>query len=62
MSRDRDLLVEALVGAQSYRLLAQQAIHALHELTRSHERLREQHHRLLDEYRRLRAERREAAA
>lgn len=38
----------------SYRMLAQEAIHALHHLTVSHDRLRESHHRLIDEYRALR--------
>ena len=49
-----DLLVEALVEAQSYRTVAQQAIHALHDLTQQHDRLRTSHHRLIDKHRRLR--------
>lgn len=48
-----DMLVNVLVEAQSYRVLAQQAVHALHGLTDQHDRLRKQHHRLVDEYRRL---------
>lgn len=51
---DDDPLVDALLEAQSYRLLAQQAIHALHDLTRERDRLREQHQLLLSEYRHLR--------
>lgn len=50
-----DLLVEAVLDAQAYRTLAQEAIHALHDLTQRHDRLREQHARLREEYRCLRA-------
>jgi hypothetical protein len=39
---------------ETYRALAQQAIHALHGLTVERDRLRDQHHRLRDEYRALR--------
>ncbi len=49
-----DLLVELLVEAQSYRTVAQQVIHALHDLTQQHDRLRASHYRLIDEHRRLR--------
>ncbi len=66
MSSDyRDIVIEELADAealllervesleedvQSYRLLAQEAIHALHDLARERDRRRERHHRLLDEY------------
>lgn len=72
MTRDnRDLVIEQLADSEaellervaqfeadrdSYRLLAQQAIHMLHDLTQQRDRLRASHHRLLDEYRRLRAQ------
>jgi hypothetical protein len=50
-------LVESLdADVVSYRMLAREAIHALHHLTISHERLRESHHRLIDEYRVLRVQ------
>jgi hypothetical protein len=49
-----DLLVEALREAQSYRELAQAAMHALHELRGERDYLRDARERLLDEYRRLR--------
>jgi hypothetical protein len=41
--------------AESYRLLAQQAVTALHDEQESHARLRKQHYRLTDEYREHRA-------
>ncbi len=47
-------LVEALINVDAYRLLAQQALHALHELRRELERTRQAHARTLDEYRTLR--------
>ena len=78
MSRDyRDIVIEELADAealllervasleadvQSYRLLAQEAIHALHDLARERDRLRERHHRLLNEYRALREDLLRAAA
>lgn len=40
----------------SYRMLAQEGIHALHHLTVAHDRLRESHYRLIDEYRALRVQ------
>lgn len=54
------LLVESLVRLKAdrdaYRMLAQQAVQALHDRTRDLEALREQHHRLVDEYRHLRGQ------
>jgi hypothetical protein len=52
--RLEEWLVEVLVEAQSYRCLAQAAIHALHRLTRDNHTLRQHHHELRDEYRGLR--------
>jgi hypothetical protein len=40
----------------AYRMLAQQAIHALHDVVLNRDRLRASHHRLLDEYRALRVQ------
>lgn len=69
--RAADLVIEALALSEAellqrvadleadvavYRELAQAGIHELHELTLSHERLRDQHQRLLDEYRHLRVQ------
>jgi hypothetical protein len=45
-SNDDDLLVRAVTEAQSYRLLAQSALHALHEVTLERDVLRGQ--RILD--------------
>jgi tRNA isopentenyl-2-thiomethyl-A-37 hydroxylase MiaE len=50
-----DLLVEALLEAQSHRLLAQQAIHAVHDEHRATYWLRRELADLKDEYRRARA-------
>lgn len=50
--RERISSLEADVDA--YRTVSQQTIHALHELMRERDRLREQYHRLLDEYRHVR--------
>jgi hypothetical protein len=50
-----DLLVDAVLDAESYRVVTQQAIYALHDLTRQLDRLREQHSRVVDEYRDFRA-------
>jgi len=52
---DEDRLVCAVREAEAYRLLAQQAIHELHDLTVRHDRLSDAHHRLSEEYRALRA-------
>jgi hypothetical protein len=52
-----DIIVDVLVEAQSYRVLAQHAIHALHDLQRQHNQLRESHLRLVDERRGIRFER-----
>lgn len=49
-----DQVVDLAVEAQSYRTLAQQAIHALHDLQRLHDRQQDAAHRTLDEYRALR--------
>jgi hypothetical protein len=46
-----DLLTDALIDAESYRTLAQQAIHGLHDLQQRHDRLVDQHHRLREELR-----------
>jgi len=54
-----DLLVDALLEAQSYRLLAQQALHRLHAITIERDLLREQ--RSIDR-RRTREQQRQAAA
>jgi hypothetical protein len=44
----------------AYRVLAQEAIHALHHITTERDRLRDRLYRLLDELRGLRQERRAA--
>jgi len=57
----RDLVIDALVDAEAellerlatYRTLAHEAVHSLHEVTADRDRLRAQHHQLLDEYRAL---------
>jgi hypothetical protein len=49
-----ELVVELLREAESYRALAQAAIHQLHDLTGELRRLRDAHERLLAEYRRAR--------
>lgn len=59
---DDDLLVAALSESDTYRQLAQVAIHQLHRLKTAHDRLGEQHHRLLSEYRSMRVRALEAAA
>lgn len=50
-----DGLVDLVIERDAYRLVAQQAIHALHDLARERDRLRAAHDRLIDEYRTLRA-------
>ena len=50
----REQLIEALAMAAGYRVLSQQAIHVLHDLTRQLERTRQAHARTLGEYRTLR--------
>lgn len=50
-----DLLVETLVDVQSYRTVAQQAIHALHREMRECARLRARRDELRDELRRYTA-------
>lgn len=52
----RDALIVTTADRDAYRILSHQAIHALHDLTRQRDRLREQHARLLDEYRSLRVQ------
>ena len=47
IERVRDLAAER----DTYRELAQVAMHAIHDLTRERDRLRRQHHHLLGEYR-----------
>ena len=49
-----DLLTEVLVDAQSYRVLTQEALHALAALTLRYRRLEDQYRALLTEYRALR--------
>lgn len=49
-------IVDLTIERDAYRLLAQQAIHKLHDLTRDSDRLRGAYHRLLDERRRRRVE------
>ena len=51
----REQLFGALAAAAGYRALSQQAIHALHDLTRQLERTRQAHGRTRDEYRDFRA-------
>jgi len=53
------LLITAICERDAYRLLAQQAIHQLANLTRDHDRLRDRQHQLLEELRALRAYRRD---
>lgn len=47
-------IVRRDADVEIYRLLAQSAIHRLHELTLQHDRLRDSHVRLINEYRTLR--------
>lgn len=51
-----DLVVELTVERDAHRLVAQQAIHALHALGNEHNRLQDRHRRLIDEYRALRVQ------
>lgn len=51
-----DRVVDLMIERDAYRLLAQQAIHRLRELTVERDQLRASHHRLIDEYRTLRAQ------
>ena len=44
-------IVDLVLEAQTYRSLAHMAIHALHHLTRDHDRLRQELVELKDEYR-----------
>ena len=53
---DEDPLVDALLDADAYRLLAQQALHGLHRLRRDYDRLRATHRDLVEEYRRVRVQ------
>jgi hypothetical protein len=46
-----DNLVEALLDAQSYRVVAQEALHVLHDQHRKYDRLYDDHARLGEEYR-----------
>lgn len=56
-----DQLVVLLQEAQSYRTLAQEAIHALHELQLRFDRQEQAYHRALDELKAQRGEQRVAA-
>lgn len=49
-----DFVVDLAIEAQSYRTLAQQAIHALADLQTRHDRQTAAHHAALDELRALR--------
>ena len=49
-----DRIVDLTVTVESYRILAQQAIHALHEIQTRLRNLEERHQRLLQEYREFR--------
>jgi hypothetical protein len=53
-SHYEDLLAEVLVDAQSYRVLAQEALHALATLTTRYRRVEQQYRTLLADYRMLR--------
>ena len=46
--------VDAILDAQAYRTLAQEALHVLYRQHRKYDRLYEQHERLVEEYRYLR--------
>ena len=50
--RTADLLTEVLVEAESYRCLALEAVGALHQLQRRHDRLRERYNELLKQFHR----------
>lgn len=52
-----DLVVDVVIEAQSYRLLAQQAIHALHVVHRRYDQQQTQYYALLEERRGTRPER-----
>jgi hypothetical protein len=52
-----DLLTEALLDAESYRVVAQEALHALSRLTARHRRLVEVHRQLCHQHRALRESR-----
>ncbi len=52
--RLEECLVDVLVEAQSYRVTAREAIHALHALTVDHRKLRQKHDEVDEEYRRFR--------
>jgi hypothetical protein len=51
---DDDLLTATIIEAESYRTVAQQALHELHDLRVRHDHLSDRHRRLADEYRALR--------
>jgi hypothetical protein len=51
------MLVEALLDAESYRAVAQEALHALARLTARHRRLVEVHRQLCHQHRALRESR-----
>jgi hypothetical protein len=55
VSESDDVITDAIVDAMSYRAIAQEALHALHRLTRQLDRLRQQHAELRAEYRDFRA-------
>ena len=54
--RCADILADAVIDALSYRTLAQEAIHALHALTRRHDQLHQQHTDVREKYAELRAQ------
>jgi hypothetical protein len=53
---DDDPLVNALLDAEAYRLVAQETLHCLHRLQRDHGRLYATHLELVEEYRRFRVQ------
>jgi hypothetical protein len=56
-SSPSDFVVDVVVEAQSYRLLAQQAVRAVYELRHQHDRLRANYFRLVAEHRGIMPER-----
>jgi hypothetical protein len=53
-SADAELLVDVMLDAHAYRLVAQRALHLLHDQGVQYERLRQAHTRVVEEYRTLR--------
>ena len=54
LRRAHDRVASLEDDVQAYRVLCQQSLRALHDVTVERDRLQEQHRRLVDEYRRLR--------